>query len=58
MQDYIPEDSRLEDAPYTISIYFFNKNIDAKEATYQKTSELDTRQRNRQILHISRHRKS
>ncbi len=44
VQDYIPEDSRLEDAPYTISIYFFNKNIDAKEATYQKTSELDTRQ--------------
>lgn len=44
IQDYIPEDSRLEDAPYTISIYFFNKNIDAKEATYQKTGELDTRQ--------------
>ena len=27
VQDYIPEDSRLEDAPYTVSIYFFNKNI-------------------------------
>lgn len=44
VQDYIPEDSRLEDSPYTITIYFFNKDIDAKEATYQKTSELDTRQ--------------
>ncbi len=43
VQDYIPEDSRLEDAPYTVSIYFFNKNIDAKEATYQKTEELDSR---------------
>ena len=43
VQDYIPEDSRLEDAPYTVSIYFFNKNIDAKEATYQKTGELDSR---------------
>mgnify|MGYP003421489937 CR=1 FL=1 len=27
VQDYIPEDSRLEDSPYTISIYFFNKNF-------------------------------
>lgn len=44
VQDYIPEDSRLDDAPYTISIYFFNKNIDAKEATYQKTEELERRQ--------------
>lgn len=43
VQDYIPEDNRLEDAPYTVSIYFFNKNIDAKEATYQKTGELDSR---------------
>lgn len=43
VQDYIPEDNRLEDAPYTVSIYFFNKNIDAKEATYQKTEELDSR---------------
>lgn len=43
VQDYIPEDSRLEDSPYIVSIYFFNKNIDAKEATYQKTDELDRR---------------
>lgn len=43
VQDYIPEDSRLGDTPYTVSIYFFNKNIDAKEATYQKTEELDRR---------------
>lgn len=46
VQDYIPEDSRIEDSPYTVTIYFFNKNIDAKEATYQKTGELDTRQQN------------
>lgn len=46
VQDYIPEDSRIEDSPYTVTVYFFNKNIDAKEATYQKTGELDTRQQN------------
>jgi hypothetical protein len=51
VQDYIPEDSRLEDAPYTISIYFFNKNIDAKEATYQKTSELDPDKKQTNIAH-------
>ena len=44
VQDYIPEDSRLEVLPY-IFLSIFQQNIDAKEATYQKkTSELDTRQ--------------
>ena len=44
IQDYIPEDERVEDASNTISIYYFNKNIDAKEATINKTGELDNRQ--------------
>lgn len=44
IQDYIPEDERVEDASNTVSIYYFNKEIDAKEATYSKTGELDNRQ--------------
>ena len=43
VQEYILEDERIEDASAVITIYFFNKNIDAKEATYQKTEELDRR---------------
>lgn len=44
IQDYIPEEERVEDASNTISIYYFNKEIDAKDATYSKTNELDNRQ--------------
>ena len=44
IQDYISEDERIEDASNVISIYYFNKEIDAKEAAYSKTEELDNRQ--------------
>lgn len=43
VQDYISEEERIEDASNVISLYFFNKDIDAKEAAYHKTEELENR---------------
>ena len=43
VQDYILEDERLEDASHLISIFFFNKSIDAKDAATSKIKELDSR---------------
>lgn len=43
VQEYIPQDERLEDASNIITLYFFNKEIDAKEAAYHKTEELENR---------------
>jgi hypothetical protein len=43
VQDYILEDERIEDASQLISIYFFNKPIDAKDAATSKIKELDAR---------------
>ena len=43
VQDYILEDERIEDASHLLSIYFFNKSIDAKDAATSKIKELDTR---------------
>lgn len=43
VQDYILQDERIEDASNTISIYYFDKSIDAKEATMHKTEELEKR---------------
>lgn len=43
VQEYIKEDERLEDASAVLTIYFFNKEIDAKDATIHKTEELENR---------------
>lgn len=43
VQDYILQDERIEDASNVISIYYFVKDIDAKEAAMHKTDELENR---------------
>ena len=43
VQNYILQDERIEDASNVISIYYFVKDIDAKEATMHKTDELENR---------------
>ena len=46
IQDYILEDERIEDASHIISIYFFNKSIDAKDAATSKIKEIDEKKNN------------
>lgn len=43
VQDYIMEDESIEEPSHILSIYYFNRDIDAKYAAMSKSKELEIR---------------